>query len=498
VSIIMSQQMKRNETKRNEKEKKRKEKKRKEKEQPPTASTTTEASDSNMASTNNDTSNKANNDDADNKNNNDNNNNNNNNNSNNNNNNNAAPQQGNDQMDEEGDNAMMLDQDDVDEVIDSGNNVDELQHGIETHANVNDGEADDAENDTEMDDDQPQEPIKDCSRTTFSGHKGYVLTTAWHPDGVTVASGGEDDKAFVWKASDGSQLLQIDGHKDSVIGVAFNRDGSLIASASMDGMILVKKTADGSKVCELDCGDDLTWFQWHPVAQFIIAATDSGSVYMWDVPGANMSFFSGHGQTVTCGSWSPEGRNFATGGEDGALILWSPKTGAAIAKLEGKADHKFHKTALTSLTWNTAGDLCATGGADGSVCISQPKAGKVVASLQAGPQPIEAVAFSSTTPQLLAVADLGGLLYIFDIHSQRCLHRLQHNEGVIKIVWEKGQQNIVCATLDGKVHHWDCVGGKRIKELTGHVGQILDFSVTKDFKQVVSVGQDQKCLIYDL
>lgn len=35
---------------------------------------------------------------------------------------------------------------------------------------------------------------------------------------------------------------------------------------------------DGTKVCELDCGDDLNWFEWHPVAQFILAGTGSGSM----------------------------------------------------------------------------------------------------------------------------------------------------------------------------------------------------------------------------
>jgi hypothetical protein len=41
---------------------------------------------------------------------------------------------------------------------------------------------------------------------------------------------------------------------------------------------------DGSKVCELDCGDDLNWFEWHPVAQFILAGTGSGSMYVTHPP----------------------------------------------------------------------------------------------------------------------------------------------------------------------------------------------------------------------
>ena len=40
---------------------------------------------------------------------------------------------------------------------------------------------------------------------------------------------------------------------------------------------------------------------------------------------------------------SPTGRNFMSGGEDGSLILWSPKSGAAIMRIDHKTQHKFHK-----------------------------------------------------------------------------------------------------------------------------------------------------------
>ena len=38
----------------------------------------------------------------------------------------------------------------------------------------------------------------------------------------------------------------------------------------------------------------LQWIDWHPRADFILAGTASGSVYLWDVPIGTMSFFSGH------------------------------------------------------------------------------------------------------------------------------------------------------------------------------------------------------------
>eukprot|EP00040_Diaphanoeca_grandis_P019920 m.105521 g.105521 ORF g.105521 m.105521 type:complete len:430 (+) comp27656_c0_seq1:104-1393(+) len=408
---------------------------------------------------------------------------------------------GDNDMDEE--DAMMLDQGDVMEVIDTGNAVDELQHGMETHANITlestlTADALAEHNEDRMEDNTIQEAPEDCSSSKFIGHTGYVLSIAWHPQGNVVASGGEDDKAFAWNVADGSKILEVTDHKDSVVQVTFNRAGTLLATASMDGMIVVRKFPEGDKVCELDCGDDLTWIQWHPIAQFIIAGTDSGSVYMWDVPGANMSFFSGHGTSVTCGAWSPEGRNFISGADDGVLILWSPKTRAAITKIDVKTDHKFHKAGVTCLAWSSTGELVATGAQDGTVCITQPKLGKVTFSLQIGPQSIEAIAFSNTQPLTLAIADLGGMLYIYDENSQRLLHKFQHDDGIVKLEWEKTRAHLLCCTLDGKINLWNCNTGRREKVWTGHVGQVLDFAISPDGNHIVSAGQDSKSLVYTI
>lgn len=388
----------------------------------------------------------------------------------------------------------MLDDDDVDEVIDDGDEVNDLGAGVE-NLDAGDDNDDDAE-DADMD--EGEAAPEDMSRGKFSQHSGYVLSVAWHPSGQLVASGGEDDKGFTWDANDGQKKLELGGHSDSVVKVAFNRDGSLVATGAMNGIILVRNVSDGEVVCELDCGSDLTWFDWHPVAQFIIAGTADSGIYMWDVPGANMSFFSGHGLTVTCGGWAPSGRNFMSAGEDGALIVWSPKTGQSISKTDGKKGNQFHSDAINCSAWAPNGDLIATGGQDGVVCVTQPKTGKVVARFQLDNVSIESVGFSKTLPLFLAVGDLNGALYIFDVNSQRKIHKLDPSDGVAKLLWSKTKPNVMCCTLNGKFQVWNTATGTCEKELSGHVGNILDFDVSGDETKVVTCGEDGQCRIFDI
>ena len=68
-----------------------------------------------------------------------------------------------------------------------------------------------------------------------------MFCVAVHPKQDWIASGGEDDLAYVWNRDDGKIILKCDNFKDSVTQVAFNHDGSYLAAADMSGVIKVRK-----------------------------------------------------------------------------------------------------------------------------------------------------------------------------------------------------------------------------------------------------------------
>ncbi|KAM6307669.1 angio-associated migratory cell protein [Aegotheles albertisi] len=367
-----------------------------------------------------------------------------------------------------------------------------------------DGEAWETEDDEGVE--EGMEP-QDDSEVTFALHSASVFCVSLDPKTNTLAvTGGEDDKAFVWRVSDGELLFECSGHKDSVTCASFSHDSVFVATGDMSGLIKVWRVDAKEEVWSFEVGD-LEWMEWHPQAHVLLAGTADGNSWMWKIPSGDCKTFQGPACPATCGRILPDGKRAVVGYEDGTMRIWDLKQGTSLHVLKGQDGHQ---DPLTCVASNQDGSLIMTGSVDCHAKLVNSATGKVVcvfkmestapkAPAGEGEEPesnsVESLGFCNVMP-LAAVGYLDGTLAIYDLSTQTLRHKCQHESGIVQLLWEESSAVVYTCSLDGAVRLWDARSGKMISEYRGHSAEILDFAVNKDASIVVTTSGDHQAKVF--
>ncbi|PAA59706.1 hypothetical protein BOX15_Mlig025722g1 [Macrostomum lignano] len=380
---------------------------------------------------------------------------------------------------------------------------------------------------------QPLEVARDDSVATLSGHASSVFCLAASPDGRLLASGGEDDRALVWRvgadgphaaatAVDAKLVGVCGGHDDSVVFVSFNRTGTLLATGDLSGQVNVWETsqfgqevsanpANSSSSAEAQpmwSGEaaELRWGCWHPlVASALLVGTGDGSCWLWQIPSGQCKVIAG-GQVdseTTCGLVLPNDPGHALAAHDnGRVRLLDLRAGQAVATSTGSLECDSSVLAIDAAP---SSGLAACGTETGDVVCFRAAAPRVPLAVCSLPQvsaeatttvqasaseatpdasnwSVESVQFCPQQESLLAAGCLAGFAFVFDLQAAGSLRvrlRCSVGAGVVRVLWlprpaTTGPLRLATADVAGRARIWDGLSGQPLLELLGHRDGLLD------------------------
>jgi len=286
----------------------------------------------------------------------------------------------------------------------------------------------------------------------LTGHRGWITSLCFSPDGTKLASAGEFGQLLLWDLTAAEpEPMRLPGHAGVVHGVAFSPDGSLLASAGADHVVQVRAVAR----------------PWHIIRRL----TD-------------------HTNAVLSVAFSPDGSLLASGGADGTVRMCDLSAKGDQLRPVGR-----HADDASRVMFNKAGSLLASAGADRAVRLWKVPGGGLQRTLNAHSARVSGIAFTPDGTQLVSADWIKHSLIVWNLETggqDRSITTAPCECGQVDwvpdIAFGPGGVLASAGCCDGSIRLWEIASGSMIGQLTGHDGPVSALAFSRDGKLLASGG----------
>ena len=379
--------------------------------------------------------------------------------------------------------------------------------GGETKLDAGDGSADFT----------PSTAFKLRNAQTLRGHTSEVYRVAFSPDGNSIVSGSNDNKARTWDAKTGKGELTLSGHSKLVSSVAYSPNGRDIVSGSWDKTIKVWDAKTGKEKLTLRGHTGyVNSVAYSPNGNEIASGSNDKTVKIWEAQTGKLKItISAHKGLVYSTAFSPDGNSIVSGSTDGTLKIWNALTGREKLTLKG------HLGSVRSVAFSSDGNRIVSGSIDGTVKLWDARTGKEKATFKGHSGGVFSVAFCNDGNSIVSGGD-DKYLRIWDVRTGKLEStKTAHDKRVYSVSLSLDGNRIVSGSGDATIKLWDFFTevkfetpvGKSVSSpaipkqatkrgesplvLKGHTSTVRAVDFNPNGKTVVSGSDDKSVKLWD-
>ena len=225
--------------------------------------------------------------------------------------------------------------------------------------------------------------------STLTGHGALVMSVVYAPDGRSIVTGGFDGGVRVWDVAAGTSRELKPAHAAPVTAVAVSPDGRMIASRGRDSVVRLRDAATGESLRELRVNRGMTGSLafTHDSRTLAVAGGESG-VQLWDLQSATLAGEIPDPDYTWSVAFSADGRTLAIGSANGEVRLYDTMSRELRGVLLG------HEGGVRTIAFNPDGRTLATGGDDRTVRLWHIPTAQALLVLRGHREKVFAVRFS--------------------------------------------------------------------------------------------------------
>jgi WD40 repeat protein len=348
-----------------------------------------------------------------------------------------------------------------------------------------------------------------------------ILSMAFSPDGVTIATGGFEKSVRLWNVYTGKVTRRLRPGDPSHIGWGIEpSEGGASSHLRGDspGPFLVTFSPDGRRlaiaddrvriVYDLETGRSWTMsgicatlaVVFSPDGRTLAGAIENGRVRLWNAStGKLLRTLIGHTRSITSVAFSPNGRILATGGLDDTLRVWDVATGRVLRVIGGSTkwkDYAGRSDWVNAVAFSPDGGVLASGSNDGLIRLRDVRTLAVQRTFGAGEKsyPVDCLAFSPSGGELASGGE-GDSIGRWDLRTGRALPPLTGQLGYVGAIgFLDGGRTM--ADAGRSFRRWDLTQGREPKSEVFRWKDDQAFATSTDGR-ILAGGVDTSARLWD-
>ncbi|MEG4911347.1 NACHT domain-containing protein, partial [Microcoleus sp. F8-C4] len=197
------------------------------------------------------------------------------------------------------------------------------------------------------------------------------------------------------------------------------------------------------------------------------------------------SVFAKAFRTVNSVSFSPDGKQFATGGSDGVVRLWDAVSAKELLTCRAR------KNSVHSVAFSSDGQRLASDSVDNSIKLWDSHTGECLRTFTGHENSVRSVAFSPDG-EWLASGSYDKTIKLWNSHTGECVRTLKaHKNSISSVTFSPDGEWLASGSFDNTIKLWDKHTGECLRTFTGHENSLLSVAFSPDGQWLSSGGYDK-------